>query len=51
MLLVGLSWLFDWLLIDVFDVEIVKSVLVTAIALILLGLLLEYRDKLPLRRP
>ena len=42
MLLVGLSWLTFWLLIDVFTVEITKSALVTAIIFLVLGVLFEY---------
>ncbi len=44
MVLVGLSWLTFWLLLDVFTVEITKAALVTAIIFIILGLLLDYGD-------
>lgn len=43
MLLVGLSWLVEWLQLQVFSVELVKSILVTAIIFIVLGLLLGER--------
>jgi len=49
MVLVGLSWLTFWMLIDVFDVELVKSALVTAIIFIILGLLLDYGGDLGTR--
>jgi hypothetical protein len=39
MLYIGLAFLLDWLLMQVFTVDAVKSVLVTAIVFILLGLL------------
>jgi hypothetical protein len=51
MLLVGLSWLTFWLLIDVFTVEITKAALVTAIIFLVLGLLLDDGPNLKLRRP
>lgn len=41
MLLIGLSYFILWLLLSVFAVELVKAVLVTAIILIVLGLLTE----------
>lgn len=41
MLIIGLSWLVFWLLQDVFSVEEIKSVLVTAIIFIVLGLITE----------
>jgi hypothetical protein len=41
MLYIGLAFLLDWLLIQVFTLDVVKSVLVTAIVFILLGLLTE----------
>lgn len=37
----GLVFLFDWLLIKVFEVELVKSILITAIVALLVGLLIE----------
>lgn len=43
MLIVGLAFLTDWLLLQVFNVELVKSILVTAIIFIVLGLLLGER--------
>ncbi len=39
MLLVGVSWLVFWLLIDVFTVAIIKAALVTAIIFLILGVL------------
>lgn len=41
MLIIGLSWLVFWLLQDVFNIEEVKSALVTAIIFIVLGLITE----------
>jgi len=41
MLLIGLSWLVDWLLISVFNVELVKAALVTGLIFLVLGLLTE----------
>lgn len=41
MLVIGLSWLVFWLLQDVFNVEEVKSALVTAIIFIILSLITE----------
>lgn len=41
MLIVGLAFLVDWLLQDVFTVEAVKAALVTGIVFVLLGLLVE----------
>lgn len=46
MLLVGLSWLTFWLLIDVFSVELTKAALATAIIYLVLGLLLDYSGDL-----
>jgi hypothetical protein len=39
MLYIGLAFLLNWLLIQVFTLDVVKSVLITAIVFILLGLL------------
>lgn len=41
MLVVGLSWIVFWLLQDVFNVEEIKSALVTALVFIILGLVME----------
>lgn len=41
MLIVGISWLVYWLMIDVFSVETIKAALVTGIVFVLLGLLVE----------
>jgi len=43
MVLIGLSWLVSWLLVDVFNVELVKTILTTAIIFIVLGLILGER--------
>lgn len=40
MLIVGLSWLVFWLLIDVFNVETLKAALATGLVFVVLGLLL-----------
>lgn len=40
-LITGLAFLFDWLLIKVFEVELVKSLLITAIVFIIVGIILE----------
>lgn len=50
MVLVGLSWLLFWLLVDVFNIESLKAALVTAIVFILIGLLYDYSGDLRLRR-
>ena len=50
MVLVGLAFLVDWLQVQVFNVDIVKSLLITAIIFILIGLLLGERpfvDRIP----
>jgi len=50
MVVVGLSWLVCWLLTAVFEVELIHSVLATAIIFIVLGLILGERpffDKRP----
>lgn len=52
MVLVGLSWLVEWLLLDVFNMDSslaqeVKSVLITAIIFIVIGLLFDYRANYP----
>lgn len=44
MIFIGLSWLMFWLLVDVFDVELIKSALVTAIVFLILGLVFEFGD-------
>lgn len=49
MLIVGLSWLVFWLLINVFSVALDKAALVTAIIFIVLGLVSEGVPNL--RRP
>lgn len=41
MLIVGLSWLVYWLMVDVFSVETIKAALVTGLVFIILGLLVE----------
>lgn len=41
MLIVGLSWLVYWLMVDVFSVEAIKAALVTGLVFIILGLLVE----------
>lgn len=40
-LLVGLAFLVDWLLVDVFNMDSVKSLLATALIFIVLGLLVD----------
>lgn len=50
MLVVGISWLLFWLLINVFNVVVDKAALITAIIFILAGLLLEGYPHF-LRRP
>lgn len=42
MLIIGLSWLLFWLLVKVFETEITKSALITAIVYLILGVMLEY---------
>lgn len=44
MLLIGLAFLVDWLLVQVFALDSLKAVLVTAIIFILLGVLVEGPD-------
>lgn len=39
MILIGLSWLIFWLLVEVFTVAVIKAALVTALVFIILGLL------------
>lgn len=46
MILVGLSWLTFWLLVQVFETEITKSALITAIIYLVLGVLLEYSGQI-----
>ena len=41
MLLIGLSWLVYWLLVDVFTVEALKAALVVGLVYIIFGLLVE----------
>lgn len=41
MLVIGVSWVVFWLLQDVFNVEEVKSALVTALIFVIVGLLTE----------
>lgn len=41
MLIVGLSWLVYWLMVDVFDVESLKAALVTGLIFIILGVVQE----------
>lgn len=48
MVLVGLSWLIFWLLVDVFDVEALKAALATGIVFLIMGLILGER---PWNRP
>lgn len=43
MVIVGLSWLVTWLLVEVFSVETLHAILATAIIFIALGLLLGER--------
>lgn len=43
MVIVGISWLVDWLLVDVFDVEPLKAILSVAIIFIAVGLVLGER--------
>lgn len=40
-ILVGLSWLLYWGLVDVFKVDPLKSALVTAVVFVAIGLLVE----------
>lgn len=42
MVLVGLSWLVCWLLVQVFSVEIVKAILTTGIIFLIVGLLYDH---------
>lgn len=49
MLIVGLAFLVDWLQVQVFGVELVKSLLITAIIFIILGLLVGDRLPIPKR--
>lgn len=51
MIFIGLSWLTFWLLVDVFNVEFVKSALITGIIYLVLGLLYEYGPESRIRRP
>lgn len=43
MVLVGLSWLVAWLLVQVFNVELVKAILTTGIIFLIVGLLYDYK--------
>lgn len=43
MVIVGVSWLLFWLLLEVFTVAVDKAALVTAIVFILLGIVLGER--------
>lgn len=43
MVLIGMSWLIYWLLVDVFILEALKAALVVAIVFILAGLILGER--------
>lgn len=49
MVLVGLSWLVFWLLVDVFSIEALKAALATAIIFIVLGLI--WGERPWIRRP
>lgn len=49
-MLVGVSWLLFWLLVDMFNIESLKAALVTAIVFILVGLFYDYGGDLRLRR-
>lgn len=40
MVVIGLSWLVFWLLIDVFNVETLKAALATGLMFVILGLLI-----------
>lgn len=42
MILVGISWLLYWALIDVFRVDSLKAALVTGIVFVVVALLLEH---------
>lgn len=52
MILVGISWVLYWALIDVFGINALKAALVTGIVFVLLGLAYEGRGylRLPDRR-
>lgn len=41
--LVGVAFLFDWALIDVFGINSLKATLVTGIVFIIIGLFVDYR--------
>lgn len=41
MLYIGLGFLLDWVLMTVFNLEVMKSALITAVVFIILGLLVE----------
>lgn len=42
-ILIGVSWLFYWALIDIFNINDLKAALVTAVVFIIVGLLYDYR--------
>ncbi len=50
MVLVGISWLFYWLLVDTFDVESLKAALITGIVFVVVGLVLDNKDRLTVKR-
>ena len=51
MLIVGISWLVFWLLIDVFNVDVLKAALINGLIFTLLALLIEGRTYWPKLRP
>lgn len=45
MILIGISWLFYWLLVDSFKLESLKAALITGVVFILVALAYENRDR------
>lgn len=41
--LVGVAFLFDWALVDIFNINALKATLVTGVVFIIIGLCVDYR--------